>query len=188
MTIKDLKMINKKSLAILALLLGLGAISGCDQIRSKIAQTINPKTPDEINREALAALDANQPGQALELTKPLLVDPKKAPPDILLTTARAYAALGDVQQTISLLQILVDSQFTQKQDLLVDDGFSSIRTDIRFVSWAASGTGPVSRANSNPDVQAPGGVNANTGAGVSATINSDSVGASAGGVSVKIGN
>ena len=154
---------------------------GCDQIRSKIGSLLQNKTPQQANQEALQALEEKQPQKAIQLTNAFLENPQKADPDILYTTARAYAESGNVLKTISLLDILVVNHAMEKTQLMADDNFDVIKTDIRFVSWVANVSSDEDRPpqKSNNSAPAPS-------TGASAEINSSGVSARAGNVSVKI--
>lgn len=154
---------------------------GCDQIRSKIGSLLQNKTPQQANEEAIQALDQKQPQKAIELTNAFLENPNNADPDLLYTTARAYAETGNVHRTITLLNILVESHAMDKPQLMADDNFDSIKTDIRFVSWIAD----VSFDEERPTKKSSPPPSSNE-SGASAEINSSGVSARAGNVSVKI--
>jgi len=155
------------------------SLAGCDQFREKLAALLQDKTPQQINQEAQNALAEGDPKKALELTKPYLEKPKYAEPPLLLTTARAYAQLGDVSQMISILNILIQTQALDKTQLMNDGAFESVRTDIRFVSWLANVSSDSDRKQLD--------ILTESAPGVSAEINSGGVSARAGNVSVKIG-
>jgi len=161
----------------------LSTQAGCDQIRSKIGSLLQNKTPQQANEEAMQALDQKQPQKAIELTNAFLENPNKADPDLLYTTARAYAETGNVLKTITLLDILVASHAMDKPQLMADDNFDSIKTDIRFVSWIADVSFDEERPSKKSSPPSPPSSN---NSGASAEINSNGVSARAGNVSVKI--
>lgn len=164
------------------------SLTGCDQVRGKLADLLRDKTPQQVNQEAQQALAGGQPQKAIELTKPYLEKPAQADPQILFTTAYAYAALGDVPHMLSVLDILVVNHALDKTQLMNDGAFASVRSDMRFVSWVANVSGGA--APSAPDVpsQAAPSVSSQAAPGVSAEIGPGGVSARAGNVSVKIGN
>jgi len=156
------------------------SLTGCDQVRVQLTDLLQDKTPQQVNQEAQQALTVGKPQKAIELTKRYLDHPAQADPQILFTTAQAYAALGDVPHLLSVLDILVLNHALDKTQLMTDGAFAAVRSDIRFVSWVANvsgGTAP--RAFDLPSQSEP---------GVSAEIGAGGVSARAGNVSVKIGN
>jgi len=159
-------------------------LSACDQFRDKLSVVFRDKTPQQINLEASQALAAGQPLKVIELTKSFVDKPSQADPEMIMTTAKAYAQLGDVNQMIPLLDMLVRTQSVDKTQLFVNESFAPVRTDMRFVSWLASVS---SNSYSSP---APSAATAptpnNSNAGVSAEIGPNGISARAGGVSVKI--
>jgi len=156
------------------------SLTGCDQVRGKLGDLFQDKTPQQVNQQAQQALAAGQPQKAIDLTKPYLEKSSQADPQLLITAAHAYAVLGDVPQMLSALDILVITHGIDKTQLMNDAAFSGLRSDIRFISWVANVSGRSS--SSAPDVSSQ------AAPGVSAEIGPSGVSARAGNVSVKIGN
>lgn len=164
------------------------SLTGCDQVRGKLGALFQDKTPQQVNQEAQQALAGGQPQKAIDLTKPFLEKPGQADPQILVTTARAYAALGDVPQMLNVLDILVVQHALDKTQLMNDGAFAAVRTDMRFVSWVANVSSGASPRTPDVSNQAAPSVSSQASPGVSAEIGPGGVSARAGNVSVKIGN
>ena len=164
---------------LMSVLLVVSLVS-CDQFRGKLGTLFQDKNPLQVNQEAQQAIAGGQPQRAIDLTKPYLEKPGQADPQILLTTAHAYAALGDVPQMLSVLDILVVNHSLDKTQFMNDGAFVPFRTDMRFVSWIANISSGVTKIIPEVSSQAETGVSAEIGVG--------GVSARAGSVSVKIGN
>lgn len=150
---------------------------GCDQLNSSIFS----KSSEQVLGEARQALAANNPQKAIEITKPYLGKKDSSGEQIIYVAAQAYSNVGDVENVISLLDVLVSRQFIEKTQLMNEAAFAPIRTDIRFISWVTN----VGSADANLKSAV---VPADLSSTVSAEIGANGISARAGNVSVKISN
>jgi hypothetical protein len=153
------------------------SLLGCDQLSSRIF----PKSSEQVLGEARQALAANNPQKVIEITKPFLKKTDNGSEQIIYLAAQAYSNVGDVENVIGLLDVLVNRRFIEKTQLINESDFANLRTDIRFISWVAN----VGSADSNLKSEV---VPADLSSTVSAEIGANGISARAGNVSVKISN
>lgn len=174
----------------MALVIGLGAgLSGCDQLREKIAGVIQPKTAQQALEGASQQFSAAQYQKAIEEAQPFAEKPGQWQMPLALLLARSYAMTGNAEQALAYLELAARSGALDRPALMFEPAFDAMRTDLRFVSFVAGmGAGAPATAQPAPaPTPAPAVAAPAAAPGVSVQIGPGGASASTGGVSVRVG-
>jgi hypothetical protein len=137
------KMINKTKviqIAIQASILAASAISlsGCDQLRSKVADLIAPESPQDELKMVNGLVDSGKYKEARD--KAVARADKQDVPlrgEFALAAARSYGYLGDVDGAIRYLVIAFNALDLNPDEPLSDIAFGKMRTNVRFLQAIA---------------------------------------------------
>jgi hypothetical protein len=108
-------------------------LSGCDQFRSRLADLIAPQSPGDALKSIEAMTAAGQLKEALAKAESFMEKPGDLRPRFELAGARVAALQGDVDVALRYLaRALAELHLTPDQ-LMADEAFSALLTDIRFL-------------------------------------------------------
>ena len=165
---------------VLAITLCAGLV-GCDQMREKLANALHPKTSQEALALANQKLSSGEYQKAIDEAQPFVKEPSEQQQPLALVTARAYGSLGNAEQARVFLTLAAQAGALDRTALMTDASFSSIMTDIRFVSFVAA------LASAEPAKQQPAPTaQPATAGGTSVQLGNGGVSATAGSVSVRL--
>ena len=165
----------------------VASLTGCDQLREKIAAVVQPKTAQQALEGAKQQFDAAQYQKAIDEALPFASKSGEWQQPLALLLARSYAMSGNSEQAMAYLEMAARAGALDRQALMFEPAFDALRTDIRFVSFVAgmnSGAQPAAQTSAAAPAPAPAPAPA---AGVSVQVGPGGASASAGGVSVRVG-
>jgi hypothetical protein len=168
------------------------SMSGCDQLRSKVADLISPQSPQEALNAVNRLVDEGKYQDARDKAVSR-VDKPDAPKrgEFALAAARAYAYLGDVEGAIRYLGIAVSSLDLSPDEPMSDPAFQELRTNVRFLQAITQLT-PQRPAAEKPQQaqqsQKPQGIEANAGGGTQIKMNGNGTEVRAGDIVIKLPN
>jgi hypothetical protein len=125
-------------------------LSGCDQLRSRMADLIAPQSPGDALKSIEAMTAAGQLKEALAKAESFMAKPGDLRPRFELAGARVAAMQGDVDAALRYLaRALAELNLTPDQ-LMADVAFSEMRTDIRFIQTITRQASPNTAAAKPP--------------------------------------
>jgi uncharacterized membrane-anchored protein len=165
------------------------SLSGCDQLRSKVADLIAPQSPQDALKAATALLDAGEYPQARDKAV-ARVEKQDAPlrGEFALVAAKAYAYLGDVDGVIRYLTIAVSSLDLSPDEPMSDPAFQELRTNVRFLQAITQLTPQRPAPSKSQQSEKAQGIEANSGAGTQIKMNGNGTEVRAGDIVIKLPN
>ena len=111
----------------------LGMIAGCDELRTKIVDVIQPETPQQ-TLVAVNDLIANGKTKlAISKAEKLAETSGPMQGQFSWSLARAYALDGDLDKALKNLRTAIEKLNLTPADVLHEKAFESIQTNIRFM-------------------------------------------------------
>ena len=173
-------------LLVVALCLPFG-LSGCDQVREKLAAVIKPGSAKDALDGASKSFAAGQYQQAIEQAKPFANTAGEQQQQFALVVARSYAMTGNAEQALSFLSIAAQAGPLNRPILMMDSAFAPIATDLRFVAFVADqGNAPGAPAGTATPAGAAAATVQAVAGDVSAQVGPGGASARAGDVSVRV--
>jgi hypothetical protein len=124
----------------LALLACLGlSLSGCDPLRSRLADWISPQTPQEALKSIETMVAAGQLKEALAKAEAFIDKPGDFRPQFELAAARVSALQGQADLALRHLSLALAELNIPADKLMTDEAFTTLRTNVRFLQIITGG-------------------------------------------------
>ena len=165
------------------------SLSGCDQLQSKVADLIAPKSPQDALTAVNRLVDEGKYQDAKDKAV-ARIDKPDAPlrGEFALAAARAFAYLGDVDGAIRYLGIAVGSLGLSPDEPMSDPAFQELRTNVRFLQAITELTPSRPAAAQPQQAQKTPGIEANAGGGTQIKMNGNGTEVRAGDIVIKMPN
>ena len=138
-----------KTIRLILLISLFGIFAGCDELRSKIVDVIQPQTP----QQTLIAVDdlIVNGNTKLAITKAEKIVETSGPMQgqFSWSLARAYALEGDLDKALKNLRTAIEKLNLTPADVLHEKAFESIQTNIRFMETITNVSGTQQSSNSS---------------------------------------
>ena len=138
-----------KTIRLFLLISLFGIFAGCDELRSKIVDVIQPQTP----QQTLIAVDdlIVNGNTKLAITKAEKIAETSGPlqGQFSWSLARAYALEGDLDKALKNLRTAIEKLNLTPADVLHEKAFESIQTNIRFMETITNVSGTQQSSNSS---------------------------------------
>jgi hypothetical protein len=109
-------------------------LSGCDQIRSRVAELISPETPAQALEAAEKLIEAGKYQEARNKAQPAADKPESPMRgDFAFTTARASAFTGDTEAALRYLALALQSKSFNSDEVMSEPAFEPLQTNIQFL-------------------------------------------------------
>jgi|Laugresbdmm110sn_1035088.scaffolds.fasta_scaffold00157_8 hypothetical protein len=138
-----------KTIRLFLLISLFGMFAGCDELRSKIVDVIQPQTPQQT---LLAVDDLIVNGNTkLAISKAEKIAETSGPlqGQFSWSLARAYALEGDLDKALKNLRTAIDKLNLTPADVLHEKAFESIQTNIRFMETITNVSGTQQSSSSS---------------------------------------
>lgn len=127
-------LIMKKIVFLFMFMVIVISIQGCDQLRSKLADAINPKTPQQVLDSALQKVQSQKYQDALiELENHPTTDPQMAG-KFAWVAAQASFQIGQFEKGYDYLTKSMQMRAATIQDAMTEPLFEPVRTQPRFTT------------------------------------------------------
>lgn len=172
-------MTNKplKTIRLLLLISLLGLLAGCDDLRTKIVDLIQPETPqqtlvvvDDLIANGKTKLAISKAEKLAETSGPMQGQ-------FSWSLARAYALEGDLDKALKNLRTAIEKLNLTPADVLHEKAFESVQTNIRFMETITNTSG-TQQSSSPPSKQG----------GVQSDANQTNIKMDSSGTEVRAGN
>ena len=138
-----------KTIRLFLLISLFGIFAGCDELRSKIVDVIQPQTP----QQTLIAVDdlIVNGNTKLAITKAEKIVETSGPMQgqFSWSLARAYALEGDLDKALKNLRTAIEKLNLTPADVLHEKAFESIQTNIRFMETITNVSGTQQSSSSS---------------------------------------
>jgi hypothetical protein len=138
-----------KTIRLFLLISLFGIFAGCDELRSKIVDVIQPQTP----QQTLIAVDdlIVNGNTKLAITKAEKIAETSGPlqGQFSWSLARAYALEGDLDKALKNLRTAIEKLNLTPADVLHEKAFESIQTNIRFMETITNVSGTQQSSSSS---------------------------------------
>ena len=138
-----------KTIRLFLLISLFGIFAGCDELRSKIVDVIQPQTP----QQTLVAVDdlIVNGNTKLAITKAEKIAETSGPlqGQFSWSLARAYALEGDLDKALKNLRTAIEKLNLTPADVLHEKAFESIQTNIRFMETITNVSGTQQSSSSS---------------------------------------
>jgi hypothetical protein len=143
-----IKMSNKRlslpfftsSMVKLALLVCLSFnLSGCDQLRVRLAEWITPQTPQEALKSIDTMVAEGRLKEALAKAEAFIDKPGDLRPQFELAAARVSALQGQAEVALRHLSLALADLDISPDQLMADEAFETLRTNVRFLQIITGG-------------------------------------------------
>ena len=129
----------------LAMLCGLVvSLSACDQLRGQLAELIAPQSPEEALKSIDTMAAAGQLKEAQSKAESFMDKPGDFRGHFELAAARAAALQAHNDTALRYLARAVATLNLAPDQLMADEAFGAMRTDIRFLQTITGQASPVS--------------------------------------------
>lgn len=108
-------------------------LSACDQLRGRLAEMIAPQSPEQALKSIDTMVNAGQLKEALIKAESFAEKPGDLRGYFELAAARVAAMQGDVDAALRYLARAVGVLNLSPDQLMADEAFSALHTDIRFL-------------------------------------------------------
>ena len=166
-----------KTIRLFLLITLLGMLAGCDELRTKIVDLIQPETPqqtlvvvDDLIANGKTKLAISKAEKLAETSGPMQGH-------FSWSLARAYALEGDLDKSLKNLRTAIDKLNLTPADVLHEKAFESVQTNIRFMETITNIKG-TQQSSSPPSTQG----------GVQSDANQTSIKMDGSGTEVRAGN
>ncbi len=120
------------------------SLSACDQLRGQLAELIAPQSPENALKSIDTMVAAGQLKDALSKAESFMEKPGDLRGDFELAAARVAAMQGNTDAALRYLARAVATLNLAPDQLIADDAFSAMRTDIRFLQTITGQSNTVS--------------------------------------------
>ena len=138
-----------KTIRLFLLISLFGIFAGCDELRSKIVDVIQPQTP----QQTLIAVDdlIVNGNTKLAISKAEKIVETSGPMQgqFSWSLARAYALEGDLDKALKNLRTAIEKLNLTPADVLHEKAFESIQTNIRFMETITNVSGTQQSSSSS---------------------------------------
>lgn len=138
-----------KTIRLILLISLFGIFAGCDELRSKIVDVIQPQTP----QQTLIAVDdlIVNGNTKLAISKAEKIVETSGPMQgqFSWSLARAYALEGDLDKALKNLRTAIEKLNLTPADVLHEKAFESIQTNIRFMETITNVSGTQQSSSSS---------------------------------------
>jgi hypothetical protein len=114
-------------------------LSGCDQLRGRLAEWISPQTPQEALESIDTMIAAGQLKEALVKAEAFIDKPGELRPQFELAAARVSALQGQADLALRHLSLALADLDTSPDQLMADEAFETLRTNVRFLQIITGG-------------------------------------------------
>ena len=122
----------KKIIFLCMVILVVISIQGCDQLRSKLAEAINPKTPQQVLESARKKVKSEKYQEALnELESHPTSDPEMVG-KFAWVAAQSSFQLGQLEKGYDYLIKAMHMKAATVEDAMAEPLFETVRTELRF--------------------------------------------------------
>lgn len=129
-------------------------LSGCDQLRGRLAEWISPQTPQEALKSIDTMVAAGQLKEAFAKAEAFLEKPSELRPQFELAAARVAALQGHVDVALRhLSRAIADLDITPDQ-MMADEAFVNLQTNVRFLQIITGGASPQPTSSAGSQVKA----------------------------------
>lgn len=130
------------------------SLSGCDQLRGRLAEWISPQTPQEALKSIDTMVAAGQLKEALVKAQAFIEKPGDLRPQFEFAAARVAALQGQVELALGhLSRALADLDMSPDQ-LMADEAFETLHTNVRFLQIITGGSSPRPAASAGTQIKA----------------------------------
>ena len=174
----------------LSVLCTLGAsLSGCDELRTKMADLIAPQSPQDALKAVNGLVDSGQYKEARDKAV-AMTDKPDAPlrGKFALAAARANAYLGDVDGAVRYLGIAVASLGMSPDEPMTDPAFQELRTNVQFLQAITALTSNRPVTSKPQQAPKPEGIESNAGGNTQIKMNASGTEVRAGEIVIKLPN
>jgi hypothetical protein len=130
------------------------SLSGCDQLRGRLADWISPQTPQEALKSIDTLVAAGQLKEALAKAEAFIDKPGDLQPQFELAAARVSALQGQAELALRhLSRALADLDISPDQ-LMADEAFETLRTNVRFLQIITGGARAQTSSSAGTQIKA----------------------------------
>jgi hypothetical protein len=133
--------------------LGL-SLSGCDQLRVRLADWISPQSPHEALKSIDTLVEAGQLKEALAKAEAFIDKPSDLRPQFELAAARASALQGQVEAALRHLSSALVKLDIAPDQLMADEAFETLHTNVRFLQIITGGDRPKPTSSAGTQIKA----------------------------------
>jgi hypothetical protein len=135
-------------------------LSGCDQLRGRLAEWISPQTPQEALKSIDTMVAAGQLKEAKTKAETFINKPGDLRPQFELAAARVSALQGQAEVALRHLSLALADLDISPDQLMADEAFETLRTNVRFLqiitggarAQSASSTGTLVKAGEDTQI------------------------------------
>ena len=109
------------------------SLSACDQLRGQLAELIAPQSPENALKSIDTMVAAGQLKDALSKAESFMEKPGDLRGDFELAAARVAAMQGNIDTALRYLARAVATLNLAPDQLMADEAFNAMHTDIRFL-------------------------------------------------------
>ena len=122
--------------------LGVG-LSGCDQVRIKMADLIAPQSSEDALKSVNTLVATGQLKEARAKAESFFDEPGPYQAEFVFAAARVCAMAGDADAALRYLSSAIGPLSLTADGLMSESAFESLRTDIRFLQLITDQSVPV---------------------------------------------
>jgi hypothetical protein len=130
------------------------SLSGCDQLRGRLADWISPQTPQEALKSIDTLVAAGQLKEALAKAEAFIDKPGDLRPQFELAAARVAAFQGQAELALRHLSLALADLDIAPDQLMADEAFETLRTNVRFLQVITGGTRAQTSSSAGTQVNA----------------------------------
>ena len=147
-------MILKKSVLLTAFVACLFMLSGCDQVRSRLAELISPEPPAQALQAVDRLIDEGKYQEAKDKAVPR-THKADAPlrGEFAFAAARASAFNGDAEDALRYLALAFENLKLNTDEVMSEPAFRALQTNVRFlqvITQASPAPQPDKRQEAEP--------------------------------------
>lgn len=118
-------------------------LSGCDQVRTKLADLIAPQSPEDTLKSVDTLMIAGQLQEARAKAEEFVDKPGPLQAQFAFAASRIYGLSGDTDAALRYLGLAMGPLGLTADALLIEASFESMRTDVRFLQLITRQSAPV---------------------------------------------
>jgi len=122
-----------KTIRLFLLISLVGMLAGCDDLRTKIVDLIQPETPQQTLVVVEDLIANGKTKLAISKAEKLAETSGPMQGQFSWSLARAYVLEGDVDKALKNLRTAIDKLNLTPADVLHEKAFESVQTNIRFM-------------------------------------------------------
>jgi len=132
-----------KKIITVGLTIGLGmAVSGCDPVRTRLANLIAPQDPEDALKSVKTLMAAGQLKEAKAKAEEFVDKPGPLQAQFAFAVSRIYGLSGDTDAALRYLGSAIGPLDLTADALITEPAFESMRTDVRFLQLITGQSAP----------------------------------------------